>query len=223
VSHEVSLEAVPRQDDAMAPRDRTPKAAPPRPEPRESSRPAVAAPSGVRVVTGRSGVRVVTGPMFIDTSKGHFVERRPPPPPAMSRRAFEQERQRLLREFERSDENPGSISCTGCRQCVSCMFCSGCEECYRCTHSHGCRDSSHLTHCRDCTGCHDCAYCVGSENCTRSSYVILSRSLSDCTYCFGCVGLAKKDFHILNVPYGRTEYFRITRALAEELGLGPSK
>ena len=28
-----------------------------------------------------------------------------------------------------------------------------------------------------------------------------------CTYCFGCVGLSKKDFHILNEPYERQEYF----------------
>jgi hypothetical protein len=99
------------------------------------------------------------------------------------------------------------------------MFCKGCEECYRCTHSSGCRTSSHLTHCVECSGCHDCAYCLRSENCTRSSYLVLSRSCSECTYCFGCVGLAKKDFHVLNVPHGRTEYFRVVDGLRRELGL----
>jgi hypothetical protein len=33
------------------------------------------------------------------------------------------------------------------------------------------------------------------------------------------VGLAKKDFHILNVKYTRSEYFRIVEALKAELGL----
>lgn len=201
----------------MASRRRSTNAAPPRPpEPVRTRPPATA-------TAATAGVRVVTGPMFIDTSRGEFVDRRPAPAPAMTARAFEAERQRLLRAFERSAENPGSVSCTGCRQCVSCMFCSDCEECYRCTHSTGCRASSHLTHCRECDACHDCAYCIRSESCTRSSYLVLSRSMSECTYCFGCVGLAKKDFHILNVPYTRSEYFRITRALAEELGLGLSR
>jgi len=166
------------------------------------------------------GVRVITASGFVDTATGRYAERPAPPAvPALSRRAFEQEYQRLLRAFAQEEENPGSISCTGCRQCVSCMFCKDCEECYRCTHCHGCQASSSLTHCVDCAGCHDCAYCVRSENCTRSSYLVLCRSCSECTYCFGCVGLAKKDFHILNVKYTKTEYFRIVKALEKELGL----
>jgi hypothetical protein len=60
---------------------------------------------------------------------------------------------------------------------------------------------------------------VQSENCTSSAYVVLSRNLQDCNYCFGCVGLAKKDFHILNVPFPRTEYFKVVGRLKKELGL----
>jgi hypothetical protein len=48
---------------------------------------------------------------------------------------------------------------------------------------------------------------------------VLSRNLSECNYCFGCVGLAKKDFHILNVGFSRTEYFEISARLRKELGL----
>jgi hypothetical protein len=33
------------------------------------------------------------------------------------------------------------------------------------------------------------------------------------------VGLTKQDFHILNVKYTRSEYFRITKALREALGI----
>lgn len=175
---------------------------------------------GSAIVAPRSGVRQVTGPMFIDTAAGTFQDLRPPPPPAMSRREFEAELQRLLRAYASEEENPGSVQCESCRRAVSCMFCTDCEECYRCTHSKGCRSSTHLTHCTDCVGCHDCAYCVASENCTRSNYLVSCRACSECSYCFGCVGLAKQDFHILNVKYTRSEYFRIVRSLEKELGLG---
>jgi hypothetical protein len=170
-------------------------------------------------VTPPPGVRVVSGPMFIDTAAGTFQDLRPPPPPALSRREFEAELQRLLRAYAAEDGNPGSMRCEGCRRCVSCMFCTDCEECYRCTHSKGCTGSTHLTHCTSCTGCHDCAYCVSSESCTRSNYLVLCRSCSECSYCFGCVGLAKQDFHILNVKYTRSEYFRIVKSLQAELGI----
>jgi hypothetical protein len=173
-----------------------------------------------RAPGGAGGVREIKGPMFIDTAAGKFEDLRPPPPPVMSRREFEAELENLLRTWARDDSNPASVQCERCRRCTSCMFCVDCEECYRCTHSRGCRSSTHLTHCVDCTGCHDCAYCVQSENCTKSSYLVLSRGCSECTYCFGCVGLAGKDFHILNVKYTRSEYFRIVASLEAELGLG---
>ena len=60
---------------------------------------------------------------------------------------------------------------------------------------------------------------MNSENCANSAYVYFSRNLSDCTYCFGCVGLAKKDFHILNVAFNRTEYFELVHKLKRELGV----
>jgi hypothetical protein len=147
----------------------------------------------------------------------------PPAPDRLDRRGFDAELQALLDAHEASDENPGSVRCEGCRACVSCMFCKGCEACHRCTHCTGCRTSSHLTHCHDCTGCHDCAYCERSENCAGSSYLVLSRDCSDCTYCFGCIGLAKKDFHILNRPYTRSEYFRLVEKLRGVLGLGAGR
>jgi hypothetical protein len=175
---------------------------------------------GAPIVAAPPAVRQITGPMFIDTTAGTFQDLRPAPPPVMTRRVFEAELQRLLRAFASDEANPGSIQCAGCRRSVSCMFCTDCEECYRCTHCKGCRSSTHLTHCTDCVGCHDCAYCVSSENCTRSNYLVLSRACSECSYCFGCVGLAKQDFHVLNVKYTRSEYFRIVKALEKELGIG---
>jgi hypothetical protein len=60
---------------------------------------------------------------------------------------------------------------------------------------------------------------VQSEHCATSAYLYFSRSLSDCNYCFGCVGLAKKDFYILNQPFGRQEYFELTNKLKREFNL----
>jgi hypothetical protein len=82
-----------------------------------------------------------------------------------------------------------------------------------------CELCNNCSHCVDSKSCHACAYCNQCENCTGSAYLILCRSLQDCNYCFGCVGLSKKDFHILNVPFSRTEYFKITNRLRKELGI----
>jgi hypothetical protein len=162
-------------------------------------------------------MREITGRMAVDTEKGVYRSLEPAAP-VMTRRQFETEHQRLLREFGEAADNPGSFSCQGCRQCANCMFCVDCQGCYRCTHCTRCQDCSHCTHAEDCRTCHGCAYCVRSSNCSGSSYLTMCHSCSDCTYCFGCVGLQKKDFHILNVQYGKTEYFRILKALREEMG-----
>lgn len=47
-----------------------------------------------------------------------------------------------------------------------------------------------------------------------------SVGLAGCTYCFGCVGLSNKDFHILNEPYARREYFAIVARLNKDLRIG---
>ena len=62
-------------------------------------------------------------------------------------------------------------------------------------------------------GCHDCSHCEDSEACTGSAYLVQCSSCIDCTYCYGCVGLAKKEFHLLNVAYSRTEYFALLKSL----------
>lgn len=189
------------------------RSAPPREGDRRVLDPAAAlVPAGPRV-------REITSPTFVDTTTGTFRALRAPEPPPMTRAQFESELARLVRAHAADEENPGSLHCEGCRGAVSCTFCTDCEGCYRCTHSRGCRASTHLTHCADCAGCHDCAYCVACESCTRSSYLVLCSSCTECSYCFGCVGLAKRDFHVLNVKHTRAEYFRIVRALEEQLGL----
>ena len=182
--------------------------------PPEPPRPAAGAlsrsPSPSPREVARSGI--------VDAGRGPSAPRREPEPPVMTRRQLEAEYQRLRRQFGDSAENPGSFRCQGCRHCAHCMFSQDCEGCYRCTHCTRCKDSSHLTHCADCRNCHGSSYCHGCSSCVGSSYLTLCHACSDCTYCFGCVGLSKKDFHILNVAYTKSEYFRIVKALEAEPG-----
>lgn len=137
----------------------------------------------------------------------------------MGRRQFEERFTELARGFSTDQGNPGSYGCTGCQRCTNCMFCKDCDTCYQCTHCTRCKHCSNCSHCVDSNSLTGCAYCVESEACTNSAYLVRCRKLSDCTYCFGCVGLSKKDFHILNVPFSRTEYFKAVARLKKELGI----
>lgn len=137
----------------------------------------------------------------------------------ISKRGFLELLQGLTKEFASDPGNPGSYACTGCERCTNCMFCTNCDSCYACTHCTGCELCNNCSHCVDSKSLHSCAYSVQSENCTSSAYVVLSRNLADCNYCFGCVGLSRKDFHILNVPFERTEYFKVVGRLKKELGI----
>ncbi len=137
----------------------------------------------------------------------------------LDKRRFLEEFGRLSQAVAQDPGNPGSYACKACVRCSNCMFCVECEACYGCTHCHGCTQCNNCSHCHDSKALNACAYCVQSENCSNSAYLVLSRQLSDCTYCFGCVGLQKKDFHILNVPFGRQEYFAQIKRLKKELGV----
>jgi hypothetical protein len=138
---------------------------------------------------------------------------------SLDKRRFLDELHALTSSFAADPGNPGSYACKDCVRCANCMFCNGCEGCYGCTHCTRCVQCNNCSHCVDSTSLNACAYCVQSESCANSAYVYFSKNLSDCTYCFGCVGLAKRDFHILNVGFGRTEYFELVARLKRELGV----
>ncbi|MFE8600994.1 caib/baif family protein [Archangium violaceum] len=137
----------------------------------------------------------------------------------MGKREFLEQYQRLAKQYTVDPGNPGSYACEGCERCANCMFCKDCDSCYQCTHCTRCELCNNCSHCVDCKQCHNCAYCVQSENCTSSAYLVLCRNMSDSNYCFGSVGLSKKDFHILNVPFPRTEYFKQVKRLRAEMGI----
>lgn len=142
-----------------------------------------------------------------------------PEPVPTSKRAFMEEYNRLLRSFTEEPGNPGSYACSDCTRSSVCMFCRGCNACYRCSHCIDCDQCNHCTHCEGCKQCNGCTHCVQCELCSGSAYLVFCRNMSDCNYCLGCVGLSKKDFHILNRQFTRTQYFQAVKQLGRELGV----
>jgi hypothetical protein len=132
---------------------------------------------------------------------------------------FWAEYERLQREHHERAENAGCVECSGCVGCVDCVFCRDCVRCYRSRYSVGCSESLLLTHCESCRECRSLAYCQRCEHCADSNYLVACSYCYECDYCFGCVGLVKKDFHILNKKYSRSDYFREVARLRKELAL----
>ena len=136
---------------------------------------------------------------------------------ALDARRFEARYRELVAELGRQRENLGCVECEGCHGCSESTFCKESERlvrCHFCVRCQGCTDSAHCRASRSLIGCQHCVEC---ENCSLSSYLVRGVGLSGCTYCFGCVGLSNKDFHILNEPYSRRDYFAITAQLAKAL------
>lgn len=116
--------------------------------------------------------------------------------------------------------NTSCVACVDCERCVESTFCSRSRGLLKC---HYCVDSERLsscTHCRDSVDLHACTHCEACERCSQSSYLVRSVDCTNCTYCFGCVGLTGKDFHILNQPHSRSEYFAIVAKLAKSVARG---
>ncbi len=137
----------------------------------------------------------------------------------LNRAEFLSEFGRLERQFQEERPSFNCIGSTGVRASAACMFSQNLENCYRCTHCSNCSHCSNLSHSHSCVSCHASAYLIDSQHCTGSAYLIRCISCSDCTYCVGCVGLVNKDFHILNQPYSRKDYFAIVDKLKKELGI----
>jgi len=134
-------------------------------------------------------------------------------------RTFEAKYRELVAEFGRERGNTACIECERCQACSNSTFCKDSERllrCHFCVRCQGCTDCSQ---CRGSKGLIGCQHCIECETCSSSSYLVRSVGLSGCSYCFGCVGLSNKDFHILNQPYSRKDYFAITAKLSKELRL----
>jgi hypothetical protein len=138
----------------------------------------------------------------------------------MDRGEFEARWKKLVAESARATVNVGCVGCEQCEGCSDCTFCvqsKGLTRSHYCVSCDGCTDCAH---CQRSAACLACQHCTECERCIGSAYLVRCVGCSACTYCFGCVGLAKRDFHILNEPYERQEYFALVAKLTRELRLG---
>ena len=139
----------------------------------------------------------------------------------MTKEEFVTEYEKLVAEHLATGAgvNWGCVECVECTACTDCVFCRGCVRCYRSRYSIDCAESQLLTHCEACRDCRSLAYCQRCDRCGDSNYLVSCSYCFECDYCFGCVGLVKKDFHILNRKYSRSDYFREMARLRKELGI----
>ena len=135
-------------------------------------------------------------------------------------RSFESRYRELVQEFARDRGNTACVECERCQGCSHSTFCKDSERLLRCHFCVRCQNCTDSAHCRSSKGLIGCQHCIECDGCSSSSYLVRCTSLSGCTYCLGCVVLSSKDFHILNEPYSRKDYFAITRRLVKELRLG---
>ncbi len=140
--------------------------------------------------------------------------------PELDVRQFETRYRELLKGLEAKDSSEKCVQCVGCAGCMGCTFCRDSQRLVRCHYCISCQACSDCSHCRDSRQLISCQHCIQCESSSSSSYLVRSVSLTGCTYCFGCVGLSGKDFHILNQPYERREYFETVRKLSQALRLG---
>lgn len=116
-----------------------------------------------------------------------------------------------------SAQNQRCVQCNDCTHCFDSTFCQrskGLLRCHYCTHVN---NAVECTHCHNCEDMMGCTHCKGSSRCLQSAYLEHCLDCSSCQYCFGCVGIHGRDFHILNEPYSRSDYFKITSKLKKSL------
>ncbi len=121
--------------------------------------------------------------------------------------------------FASRAENASSFRVEGCVRCTHTTFSTGCADCHRCNYCTDCGNTTFSNHCIRCTDSHFANNCIDCRRVVHGSFLVLSESMRECTYCLGCVGLSGKDFHILNRPYERREYFELERKLLAALGI----
>ncbi len=139
------------------------------------------------------------------------------PAPRLEPREFARLFAELVKEHGNRRENERCVQCVDCLRCVDSTFCKASRELARCNYCvdcEGCIDSNHCFGSRTLVGC---THCAESDRCSRSAYLERCADCDDCRYCFGCVGLSGREFHILNRPYGRSEYFKMTVELKQSL------
>jgi hypothetical protein len=139
--------------------------------------------------------------------------------PGPTAREFEARLRELTANLGRERVNQGCVECVSCSGCNACTFCRDSERLVRSHYCVRCAMCTDCSHCRGSRGLIACHHCVDCEACSSSSYLVKCTALTNSLYCFGCVGLSGKEFHVLNEPYAKSDYFALTRRLSRELKL----
>ncbi len=102
-------------------------------------------------------------------------------------------------------------SCKNCYLCRSMLHCEDLSYGYRTVN---CKNSIDVTFCFDTEYSYDCTYCFKSyrlrhsfdaRDCLESAFLYDCRNVRNC---FMCWNLRGKQYHILNQPYAKEEYFK---------------
>ena len=116
-------------------------------------------------------------------------------------------------------ENTSCVECHACQACVECTFCRGSRGLLRSHYCVDCERCVSAVHCRASKDLFSVSHASFSERCSHSQYLVRSFDCTGSSYLFGCVGLVGKDFHVLNEPHSRSDYFALTSQLKKSLGL----
>ena len=113
-----------------------------------------------------------------------------------------------------------NVNCDWCDDVWSCRECYLCRSLFECEYvNYGyriirCKNAVDLTYCFDTEFSYDCLYCFkcykvrhsfDARDCIESMFLFDCRN---CSNCFMCWNLRNKQYHILNKPYVKEEYFK---------------
>ena len=76
------------------------------------------------------------------------------------------------------------------------------KDCWDCTHIQDCQNCYNLMSAFNCYNVDSTWWAVDSSDCAYGFCVLSSQN------CYGCVYLKRKQYHILNKPYQKEEYFK---------------
>lgn len=84
-------------------------------------------------------------------------------------------------------------------------------DCVDCTHIANSQYCYNLMSADDCYNVDGSWWAVGSSNCSYGFCIL------QCKNCFGCVNLQRKEFHILNQPHSKDDYFKKAAEIISDL------
>lgn len=110
-----------------------------------------------------------------------------------------------------------------CKNSYQCFDAYDLEDCNYCIETNSLKDCTDMTvnfktefsyQCIHSPGCYNVNFCYHCDFCSDSEFCAHSRNLKNC---FGCAYLNNKEYHILNKPFKKEEYFKTVEAIKADL------